>query len=1282
MPTKFQLITELYDQTVQSVTGSYQSWTGFLRAACYNYKCPFDNQILIYAQRPDATAVLEMERWNRQFGRWVNRGAKSIAVFGDDGQNCLKLYFDVSDTHASRFARPLPIWTMHPAFEPEVIETLEATFGNLAEKENLADAVRSACHNAVADNITDYLQDLRECREDSLLEELDDLNLEVFYRDALEVSVAYMLMTRLGLRADDYFSPDEFAHVYEFNTPPTINALGIATSDIAEMGLREISRTVMQAQRDQFFANRARIGYDDRTEQHQTERERSEQHGGHLQDAERLSGAEFDDAQRTGGASGQVRRAAERISEEAPQGALHQPQDQRQADGASGRDRADRAEDGGADRGADGESRGRDGGAEGDRSHALDGPDEQSPAQRGGVGAERSDLRLTTQEATEAGSDELPAFVDHSGDYVLLDRLRADCDYFLGAGGRSEKHLWAGNVHAQIKKMRELYDALPEKPEWLTAEAIDRYAAQMAAPYQVAAYHHFENGFDDKLDYQTLEEAEAAAQGYVAGTMEEDGFAYDGAAVYDAETHQCLRVYGNYPDEKAQEQAAAFALEYDAAQQNTAELPAFLDMHLIEATLLDDGGRKHKRQEIFEYFQAHKSLAERTEFLKNSYNDIWVEVLTDGVRTGYHAEKDGLLMWEGSYLSRTSESVFSWSVITEMTEGLIERGEYKIKLGLQNAPVMVEQLALFDMGGDAPVYEAPEDVPSGILAPARTVSQEVIDLALCTGGNEPGSAERIAVFYMRKRPEQENEEFLRREFGTENGRGIEYEGRKYAVWFETDGIHLAQGDSIRTGYSKTVVTWEQASARILELLEAGTYLSASELAQTPDKVLHEAMDALLMTARDLSDAGRERGLFPQTLAIHDQYKGYPELDKDMVAFAKTEGGLQTLAQEYHAFLDAYAQDRDIMRWRLSAYNTHRIGVVLDGLSYPERSFTAQPSFLRQCKMFITQDEIDHYFLREGVESRLSIYSHFCYPHTPEEHQKFIKSSFGEYSGGSRAGYGYTKTYKGLDYERDYNSKKYDSVHLTIPNVVKEYERLIAQKRFPGEDAIAKIPEYERRRLARIVYNGFYNAPDDVPRPYPKGTDYYDALPTIEEQLQDKDKAAEILAVLTSRLDGTDESDRSYDSVRRAKEQLSEYVGGTFSLFNHRHDAPQQERSFVEQVAENAARLAAAKPELPQPEPVPLADSVIVGTRLTIDDRQFEVDNVDEAAQRVSLRDVTFENGTGFPIFRIEPIGFVRAQLEQSEPVQKCEPPAALTPPKKKKRNTLPRLLIRKHEIVQ
>ena len=864
---------------------------------------------------------------------------------------------------------------------------------------------------------------------------------------------------------------------------------------------------------------------------------------------------------------------------------------------------------------------------------------------------------------------------------MLLDRLRADCDYFLGAGGRSEKHLWAGNVHAQIKKMRELYDALPEKPEWLTTEAIDRYAAQMAAPYQVAAYHHFENGFDDKLDYQTLEEAEAAAQGCVAGTMEEDGFAYDGAAVYDAETRQCLRVYGDYPDEKAQEQAAAFAQEHDDVRQNTAELPAFLDMHLVEANLLDDGGRKHKRQDIFEYFQAHKGLAERTEFLKNSYNDIWVEVLTDGVRTGYHAEKDGLLMWEGSYLSRISESVFSWSVITEMTEGLIERGEYKIKLGLQNAPIVAEQLALFDMGGDAPVYEAPADAPSGILAPARTVPQGVIDLALCTGGNEPNSAERIAVFYMRERPEQENEEFLRREFGRANGRGIEYEGRKYAVWFLEDGIHLAQGDSVRTGYSKTVVTWEQASARILNLLEAGTYLSASELAQAPDKVLYEAMDALLMTARDLTKEGRDMGLLPQTLAIHDQHKGYPELDEDMVAFAKAEGGLQALAEEYHAFLDAYAVNRDILRFRLSDYNTHRIGVVLDGLHLPERHFTAQPNFLRQCKMFITQDEIDGFFLCDHLDSRLAVYSHFCYPHTSEEHQKFIKSCFGEYSGSGRAGYQSTKAHKGLEYERDYNFKKYDAVHLTIPNVVKEYECLIAQKRFPGEDAIAKIPEYERRQLARVIYSSLYNAPDNVPRPYYMGMDYYQAVPLIEEELQDKSTAMWLMDALNARLGEMQKDDRRYEFIHETHFQLYAYVNGEFSLFNHRHDgqltptAPNEPTAaLVQEAATPSEETMPTPPEPVMPMEPEVPEPLSVGTRLTIDGRQFEVDSVDDHTQSVSLRDVTFENGTGFPIFRQESVEFVREHVEWSDAertaTQVDEPPAVLTPPKKKKQNTL------------
>ena len=749
MASKFQFITELYSRTLIRLTGDYESWMGFLRAACYNYKCPFDEQVLIYAQRPNATAVLELEKWNRQFGRWVNAGATGIAVMDEArGKGRLKHYFDITDTHTTPASRAVPLWSMEETYTERVIETLEATFGTLVEKDTLPDAILSASRNAVADNMQDYLRDLLDCRGGSMLEELDALNVEVTYRRALQSSVAYMLLTRLSLPAAAYILPEDFEGIYSFDTPGTINALGIATSDIAEMGLREISRTVMQARRKQFFAKDAQISYDAVKEQNNAEKERSAEHGSDLQSAGGLSPAEPADAARAGDAPGQVRGAAEAVHQEAPQGAVYESQDQRSVGSASGGDRDGGGEDGDAAGGADGENRGRDGGTESRRSPALDGADEQPEAQRGGNGAERPDLQL------------------------------------------------------------------------------------------------------------------------------------------------------NSTDENA----------------GSAELPAFLDTYLIEAILLDDGGRKHTRQEIFAYFQTNRDIATRTEFLKNSYNDIWVEVLAgaDKVRVGYHAEEDGLLMWEGSYLSRTAESVFSWGVVTEMTETLIERGAYKIKLGLQNAPVMAEQMSLFGMGGGTAVYGVPEEQRSEDLFPTRTVPQTVIDQTLYTAGNSRGSAERIAVFYTRQRPEAECVAFLRREFGTENGRGIEYEGQKYAVWFMEDGIRLAQGDSIRTGHCRTTVTWEQASARILELLEAGTYLSAPELEQAQDKVLLEMGDALLMTARDLAQEGRAQGLFPQTLAIHDQHKGYPELDEDMVAFAKSEGGLAVLAGEYHAFLSAYEQDHSMV----------------------------------------------------------------------------------------------------------------------------------------------------------------------------------------------------------------------------------------------------------------------------------------------------------------------------------------------------------------------------------
>ena len=250
MARRFQEITEVYRQEIAALARADQ-WTAFLRSACRNYKLPFEEQVLVHAQRPDATAVLEIERWNRQFGRWVNKGATGIAVFDRDypGRTRLKYYFDISDTHESRLSRSVPLWQVPAEQEPDVIEALENRFGALDDKGTLEEGIVSAMENAAADNMTDYLDDLQNCRDNSLLEELDELNLSVLYRRLLENSTAYMLMCRCGLEPDEYFDPEDFSEVFNFNTPETLNALGVATRDIAESGLSAIALTVRSRQK-------------------------------------------------------------------------------------------------------------------------------------------------------------------------------------------------------------------------------------------------------------------------------------------------------------------------------------------------------------------------------------------------------------------------------------------------------------------------------------------------------------------------------------------------------------------------------------------------------------------------------------------------------------------------------------------------------------------------------------------------------------------------------------------------------------------------------------------------------------------------------------------------------------------------------------------------------------------------------------------------------------------------------------------------------------------------
>ena len=345
MPRKIDLITELYKRTIKDITSDSVAWRAFLHSAAYQYKYPFADQVLIHAQRPFATACAETQLWNNHFGRWVNRGATGIALIeGRGNKHYLKYVFDVSDTH-HRDNKPFDIWSLKPEYEGDVIEALQNRFlDEETQIKKITEAVMLSAINLASDNITDYLYELSCATEDSFLEELDEDNLRVRLLSTVQAGVAYSVLTRLGYTADDYVDNEMFAWVHEFNTPATVNILGNATSDITEICLREIERTVRSVERSIKSVNRTfdaekEIGYNDT-------KELINANGGKtndvdLQDAGRRKDPESRTARADELLNREVRTDEVELYEAAPKGDLHDNTDGGQTEQLSARDRRD-----------------------------------------------------------------------------------------------------------------------------------------------------------------------------------------------------------------------------------------------------------------------------------------------------------------------------------------------------------------------------------------------------------------------------------------------------------------------------------------------------------------------------------------------------------------------------------------------------------------------------------------------------------------------------------------------------------------------------------------------------------------------------------------------------------------------------------------------------------------------------------------------------------------------------------------------------------------------------
>lgn len=603
MARKYDLISELYARTCKTVVMNPQNWEAFLRSACRNYKLRFDEQLLVYAQRPDATAVLEIERWNEKFGRWVNRGAHGIAVFEDADRSKQRLihYFDISDTHESRYSRPVPIWQMKPEYTEDIIDTLESTFGELADKSSLEAAILSAAKNAVEDNIPDYLSDLFYSVENSLLDGVSEEEISVIYRETVQNSVAYMLMSRLGLDTEGFFETDEFRGAVNFTTPETLNALGFASSDIAEMGLAEIARTITALDRqNRIIAGNGKADYNIGRENN----ERSFENGrDQIYNAGGLSASQPDNAQAAGSEFGQIRSDEEEISQGTPQSPLLQSSDELHSDRTLGGDGAESLDDGGnADKADGGEGRNY-GELESGGYDVVGTADEQSEKQSAGNREGGSNLRLVYDRRHEDKS--LPFF---GGDETINE--------ILGT---------TPHLKASKDEIRAFYENIPDdtaRTEYIKSIFNDDYTELILSDGRRVGYKTFEN----VLQFWEGSYLSRTAQSY-----------FDWGVV--VKHFEAMRLLGELQETIKPLPSINGQLTLMLEAEDKKSSAFTFSQEIIDAVLTRGSGISEGKFRIYEQFEKSLSAKENADFLKEEYG--WGGAYPAIVGAGIDEQHDG-----------------------------------------------------------------------------------------------------------------------------------------------------------------------------------------------------------------------------------------------------------------------------------------------------------------------------------------------------------------------------------------------------------------------------------------------------------------------------------------------------------------------------------------------------------------------------------------------------------------------------------------------------------------
>ena len=1160
MAAKYQLITELYRRTGMAVAKNPQAWQGFLSSACHNYKCRFDEQLLIYAQRPDATAVAEIGTWNRLFKRWVNKDSKGIAVFDPKGRrNTLKYYFDVSDTHEGYYgSRAVPIWQMDKRYEQPVMERLADRFGG-TEGGDLATFLMGTAENAVEDNLPDYLSQLKDCTKDSFLEELDDFNIEVIYKRLAANSVAYMLLSRCGLDADGYFEREDFVDITNFNTPATLNAIGIATSDISEMALREISAAVRNVQieargQNRTFARNIASQYDKGRKQP----ERSEDNGrNHLHETGGLPYTRPDITDRARASAWQVRFDAQGLSGKSQEGDVPQPADVGQAERTPLSDRADGVAAFGASDEAARSRAGRDGGAERESTDAVGTSDERHPQPSGGSDTGRTDLQLEPEQQTESAK-----------------------------GSIANEEVVAANLPTVEEQIEMIAEAEDEKSSAfaVSQEDIDAILVKGSgyANGKYHIYHQFQKQEDKKNNIEFLKKEYGTGGFFVDFSDGTEGYVwYSGKGI--AIDRDGISTEHDLVLSWAKIEKRLRELIQDNRYLNPKEKDHYPDyLESISAPQYEiDTQRKLKRQRFIE---------EKRELPPADKRDTLALRLSDFIR-----DLDG---YEKALLENIGRTDFS-----DVTEGQMEQSF--------SDPATVQQLLDFlklVQGQTTSVYSRSN---------AWRFSQELTELYPLRYLYHEGDVVYIGADKYEVIAFDENAVSLRNAefplFGKE---------------FSRDDFEEKLRENPANVHLKTVITESQKTETPAE--------------EKPDSITFSIgfSEHPAFYDRELNDRFTELGfaLGNRLLGVLDEKQHYERLDE-----SKGVGWYKKTDFEIHAVIGGEEFNYE-GRFDIGDGEGDLIAHIRNFYEYslsPDCPFI--PEWKRQGEDYY-REHMDT--LRFGQD----VFLPFLEQHTEltAEDEKLLAKILATESDWNRKGEDKEQPEETEDAEEKAAREQEDEP----PE--ERFEVTMTSDAFPDpEDAYAI---WDNRR------EDYYIEWDGTVLTYPTEEEAQRGLSEVRKAAADKETASHVIArylsgdeavVIMQYPNGKYYNRYGYDGQRG----IANTTAGGFDTFDEAEKALYSHRPKVEKAVE---------PVQSQDRGLPPAQdsSDLIGKELMIDNRRYVIESVGKISGDVSMRDITFQNSMGFPINRVEKIGYVRRLLEQeqkeAQPEEKAESPVKPT----------------------